>query len=260
LLQRTRFGFTWRGGLTVLGSRGDGFGAVEEPRGSETLRRVAELGTDESPSRGSRTEARVEKASEGQNGQVRIGRGVWATRLRANGLAEGTKLRSGVKRIRAVTRIDLAQDDREAQCFSRRLPSLLRSALLLERDSIVGGGQQPSPLRYQSFWGIRAPRGPVSQVERQALRSAVGSLAGPFALSFEKGEAPKRCRELLKTDGDKAGTVPPGRFGEQPQGSQRLGDERATSVRGNLRRRKAWTRLRHETRPRTSSMRKPLRS
>lgn len=105
------------------------------------------------PSRGSRAEAQAEKASERQNGQVRIGRGVWATRLRANGLAEGTKLRSGVKRIRAVTRIDLAQDDREA----RRLRSLLRTTLL-ERDSIVGGGQQPSPLGRSSSWGIQTPR------------------------------------------------------------------------------------------------------
>jgi len=71
--------------------------------------------------------------------------------------SQKAKLRSGVKRIRAVARIDLAQDDREAQWL--RL-------LLLERDSIVGGGQQPSPLRYSSASASGISGGAPSSSER----------------------------------------------------------------------------------------------
>jgi len=97
-----------------------------------------------------------------------------------------------------VTRVDLAQDDRE----SERLRQRTRKGIHSRRGTAALSTQTSDA----SAFG--------SQVERQTLRSEVGGLEEHFNRS-----AAKRRRELLKTDGDKAGTVPPGGFGEQPQGS-----------------------------------------
>jgi len=103
---------------------------------------------------------------------VRIGHGNWATGIRANGLAEGTKLRSRVKRIRAVTRVDLVQEDQEGEEASAESP---------ERESIVGGGQQPSPLRLS--------KASVSGVSGGAPNSSEcgGCLEESFNRRFQRG-------------------------------------------------------------------------
>lgn len=171
---------------------------------------------------GSRTRGAGGEGFRGAKLQERIGRGGRATERRANGLAGGSKLRSAAKRIE--TRPE------------RRARSLIQSSTSrgwreAEAETREGRGRSGKP--NHSRRGTAAATG----------TSSLGS-EGP-----------------LETDGDKARAERPrGDPGSEAQGSKRPREGWRDSCEGKpLKERKAWTRLRHETRPRTSGLRKPLR-
>jgi hypothetical protein len=77
-----------------------------------------------------------------------------------------------------------------------------------ERESIVGGGVRQLSARCSGRSAQAEARG---SSELSGLARTVSLTGGPGA-----------SRESRKTDGDKAGAIPPGGFGEQSQGSSRL--------------------------------------
>jgi hypothetical protein len=77
-----------------------------------------------------------------------------------------------------------------------------------ERESIVGGGVRQLSTQHS---------GRSAQVEARGSSEP----SGP-AQTVSLTGSPRVGRKSRETDGDKAGTVPPGRFGEQSQGSSGL--------------------------------------
>lgn len=87
-----------------------------------------------------------------------------------------------------------------------------------ERESIVGGGvRQLSAQRPYRFIRDGSPRR-----KRGAFRGSDLSGSRGLARTVSLTGGPGASRESRETDGDKAGAIPPGGFGEQSQGSSGL--------------------------------------